>query len=84
MQTTCYFCPLRLLNCNQCWMSAANGRDLGITFNDSKSACMAVGSTVQPVTTPWIIGCLLISWTEGIKYLGVTLVKAKTFLVDLN
>jgi hypothetical protein len=60
------------------------GKSLGITFNQSKSACMLVGPNKISTPASMFISGRAIDWKESIKYLGVNLKSAVKFSVDLN
>jgi len=60
------------------------GKDLGIKFNPSKSSCISIGPNLITNLYNVTIGQVQLPWVEKIEYLGVTLLKAKSFQIDLS
>jgi len=46
---------------------------LSLTFNTSKSMCLAIGKLAKLLTQPMSLGTGQIEWVDSIKYLGVTI-----------
>ena len=59
------------------------GDSIGLKFNANKSMCMVVGPKKCKPAQMFINGTAM-QWAESIKYLGVTIVSAKAFTVDLK
>ena len=60
------------------------GCDLDINFNPSKSHCIAIGPNYNIPLASLSIGKFKLSWVNRIDYLGITLVSAKSFQIDLS
>ncbi len=60
------------------------GNELGLTFNPSKSKCMSVGPHLNVQPSDLLIGHFQLPWVKELPYLGITLIKAKSFLIDLS
>src|SRR6266516_2900974 len=60
------------------------GKGLGIKFNPSKSSCISIGPNLIMNLYNVTIGQVQLPWVEKIEYLGVTLLKAKSFQIDLS
>ena len=61
------------------------GSELGITFNVSKSCCIAIGPIpFVSVNAKMTLCNMPISWQCKCKYLGVTLLSGKHFNIDLS
>ena len=59
-------------------------KDLGINFNPTKSVGFQIGPNVILQPSPLVISNLNLPWIDKVDYLGITLSKAKYFLVDLS
>ena len=59
-------------------------KDLGINFNPTKSVGFQIGPNVILQPNPLVIFNLNLPWVDKVDYLGITLSKAKYFLVDLS
>ena len=57
---------------------------LDMKLNVTKSACLRVGPRFQTPTTPIMVGGMPLPWVTEIKYLGVTLVGARSFACDFH
>src|SRR6266496_3249616 len=57
---------------------------LDMKLNVMKSACLRVGSRFQVPATPLLVGGIALPWVTEIKYLGVTLVGARSFVCDFH
>ena len=44
---------------------------ISLTFNASKSMCMAIGQLAKLLIEPMSSGAILIEWVNSIRYLGV-------------
>jgi len=57
---------------------------LDMKLNVMKSACLRVGPRFQVPATPLLVGGIALPWVTEIKYLGVTLVGARSFVCDFH
>jgi len=57
---------------------------LNMKLNVMKSACLRVGPRFQVPATPLLVGGIALPWVTEIKYLGVTLVGARSFVCDFH
>jgi Reverse transcriptase (RNA-dependent DNA polymerase) len=60
------------------------GNNLGIMFNASKSMCMCIGRYKPSIIATMLINGSELQWVDQIKYLGITVVAGKAFMVDLK
>ena len=60
------------------------GNELGINFNPNKSHCIAFGPNYNTSFANLSIGKFQLPWVGKIDYLGVTLVSAKSFQIELS
>jgi hypothetical protein len=57
---------------------------LSLTFNASKSACLAVGKLARIPYEPMLLGTKHIDWVRSMNYLGVTLCGGNVLRFDCN
>ena len=60
------------------------GDELRMSFNCAKSACLVLGPNSSIKPGPMSINGLEIKWVDKMKYLGISLVSGKKFMVDLQ
>ena len=60
------------------------GSDLGIKFNPAKSSCISIGPHRLTDPSNVTIGNVQLPWVDKVEYLGVTLLSAKSFQIDLS
>ena len=58
------------------------GLELGINFNGNKSKCLCIGPNKGRNPEPMLINNSPITWCDKIKYLGVTIISCKRFMID--
>jgi len=63
---------------------ATMGQEIGLKFNDTKSMCMCIGPLYKRPIAAMTLNDAVIPWVDSFKYLGVTIVAAKTFTIDLK
>jgi hypothetical protein len=57
---------------------------VSLTFNVSKSMCLAIGKLAKLHFRSMSLGSSHIEWVNSIKYLGVTLCGGKSLCFDIN
>ncbi len=60
------------------------GINLGLKFNPSKSKCIFVGPNLNVKPVDLFLDSFQLPWVNELSYLGITLLKAKSFLIDLS
>src|SRR6267154_1127406 len=60
------------------------GNFLGIKFNPTKSSCIAIGPNCFNNLSHLTLGDVQLPWVDKIEYLGVTILRAKSFQIDLS
>jgi len=60
------------------------GNLLGIKFNPTKSSCIAIGPNCFHNLSHLTLGDVQLPWVDKIEYLGVTILRAKSFQIDLS
>src|SRR3989442_140361 len=60
------------------------GNELGIKFNPVKSNCMAIGHNCYYDLAYLTLGNVQLPWADKIEYLGVTILRAMSFQIDLT
>ena len=60
------------------------GSDLGLSFNCTKSKCLAIGPVKIKTPSPMCINKANINWVNKIQYLGLTINAGKKFDIDFS
>ena len=58
--------------------------ELGLNFSPTKSKCLLIGPHLNVQPSDLLLGHLQLPWVKELPYLGITLISAKSFLVDLS
>jgi len=62
----------------------SEGINLGLKFNPTKSKCILVGPNLNIKPADLFLGSFQLPWVNELSYLGITFLKAKSFLIDLS
>ena len=65
-------------------ISVLIGNELCLQFNDKNSHCMEIGPKYNSRPAPMFLLSNPVEWVDSVKYIGVTIIASKNFIIDIN